>query len=211
MSRRHYQRRRRPRREHVGGISGHFHGSGSQFLGDALPLAVPAYPLTRRQPSRLRVFIGHTRRHPRRYAHGRSLVNPRSLPFRAPTATGVPRVITVTPSATASASGDVRVAPVTTAAWSRMSSAGRRSAAARLPASSSPSWSFTRCQRSGRSRAGWAARPGHHIRLTAVLAPPRPAPARQRVGLRGRERPRQLLQRDRRPFGLVTRESERLA
>ena len=47
----------------------------------------------------------------------------------------------------------------------------------------------------------------------AVLPPPRPAPppARQRVGLRGRERPRQLLQRDRRPFGLVTRESERLA
>ena len=45
----------------------------------------------------------------------------------------------------------------------------------------------------------------------AVLPPPGPPPARQRVGLRGRERPRQLLHRDRRPFGLVTRESERLA
>ena len=45
----------------------------------------------------------------------------------------------------------------------------------------------------------------------AVLPPPGPPPAGRRVGLRGRERPRQLLQRDRRPFGLVTRESERLA
>ena len=47
----------------------------------------------------------------------------------------------------------------------------------------------------------------------AVLPPPGPAPGPpwRRVGLRGRERKGQLLQRDRRPFGLVTRESERLA
>ena len=43
----------------------------------------------------------------------------------------------------------------------------------------------------------------------AVLPPP--PPARPRVGRRGRERPRQLIHRARRPFGLVTRESERLA
>ena len=47
----------------------------------------------------------------------------------------------------------------------------------------------------------------------AVLPPPGPAPGppRQRVGLRRRQRPRQLLQRDRRPFRLVTREPQGLA
>ena len=45
----------------------------------------------------------------------------------------------------------------------------------------------------------------------AVLPPPGPPPARPRIRLRGRERSRQLLQRDRRPFGLVTRKPQGLA
>ena len=64
-----------------------------------------------------------------------------------------------------------------------------------------------------RSRRAARSRLSRNARILARVQSARdwPASARQRVRLRGRERPRQLLQRDRRPFGLVTRKPQGLA